>query len=171
MNVLIRKEEKKDYKDIYLVNKLAFGQENESRLVERIREGSSFIPELSLVAEASGKVVGHILFSEIKISGSSVFKSLMLAPIAVIPGLQRRGIGTKMIKSGMELATELGYDSIVVVGHKDYYLRFGFKRASQWDIKFPFEVPDEAFMAIELAGGALEGKSGTVIYPDEFKEE
>ncbi|MEA2015596.1 MAG: N-acetyltransferase [Actinomycetota bacterium] len=171
MNISIKKEEKKDYKGIYKVNKLAFGQENESQLVEKIRKGDKFIPELSLVAEASGRVVGHILFSEIKISGSSVFKTLMLAPMAVAPEFQRQGIGTKLIKRGMELASELGYDSIIVVGHKEYYPGFGFKKASSWNIKFPFKVPDEAFMAVELAGGALEGKSGTVIYPDEFKEE
>ena len=171
MNISVRQEKKKDYEEIYEVNKLAFGQENESRLVERIRKGDSFIPELSLVAEASGRVVGHILFSEIKISGSSIFKTLILAPIAVIPELQRQGIGTELMKRGMKLASELGYDSIIVVGHKEYYPRFGFKKASSWNIKFPFEVPDEAFMAIELVGDALEGKSGTIIYPDEFKEE
>jgi len=171
MNISVRQEKKKDYEEIYEVNKLAFGQENESRLVERIRKGDSFIPELSLVAEASGRVVGHILFSEIKISGSSIFNTLILAPIAVIPELQRQGIGTELMKRGMKLASELGYDSIIVVGHKEYYPRFGFKKASSWNIKFPFEVPDEAFMAIELVGDALEGKSGTIIYPDEFKEE
>lgn len=171
MNISVRQEKKKDYEEIYEVNKLAFGQENESRLVERIRKGDSFIPELSLVAEASGRVVGHILFSEIKISGSSIFNTLILAPIAVIPELQRQGIGTELMKRGRKLASELGYDSIIVVGHKEYYPRFGFKKASSWNIKFPFEVPDEAFMAIELVGDALEGKSGTIIYPDEFKEE
>jgi putative acetyltransferase len=171
MNILVRQEKEKDYGGIYEVNKLAFGQENESRLVERIRKGDSFIPELSLVAEVGGRVVGHILFSEIKISGSLIFETLMLAPIAVTPELQRQGIGTELMKRGMKLASELGYDSIIVVGHKEYYPRFGFKKASSWNIKFPFEVPDEAFMAIELVGGALEGKSGTIIYPDEFKEE
>jgi putative acetyltransferase len=171
MHILIRKEEKKDHKDIYEVNKQAFGQENESKLIDKIRAGSNFVPGLSLVAEAGGKIVGHILFSKIKIAGSSVFNTLALAPMAVIPDFQKQGIGSKLIKKGMTKAKELGFDSIIVLGHKDYYRIFGFERASKWGIKCPFEVPDEAFMAVELTEKALEGKAGTVEYPEEFIED
>lgn len=168
MDLLIRQEEKKDRKDIYEVNRLAFGQENESKLIDRIRAGSNFVPGLSLVAVTGGKTVGHILFSKIKIIGSSVFKTLALAPMAVVPAFQKQGIGSELVKEGMSRAKELGFDSIIVVGHKNYYRRFGFEGASKWDIKCPFEVPDEAFMAVELTEKALEGKSGTVEYPEEF---
>ena len=90
--------------------------------------------------------------------------------MAVILDFQRQGVGSELIKRGMEKAKELGYNSIIVLGHKEYYSKFGFKRASEWNIKCCFEVPDEAFMAIELNYGALEGKAGTVEYPDEFMD-
>ena len=170
MDVKIRKEEEKDYKRVYEVNRLAFQQENESKLIEKIRKGESFVPDLSLVAEIGNEIVGHILFSKIKIIGDSVFDSLALAPMAVIPEFQKKGIGSKLIKKCIEKAIELGFDSIIVLGHKDYYPKFGFQRASKWGIKCPFDVPDEAFMVIELTEKALEGKVGTVKYPDEFME-
>ena len=129
MDILIRKEEKKDHKEIYEINRSAFGQENESRLVDKIRKGENFISDLSLVAEKGGRLVGHILFSKIKIIGSSVFEILALAPMAVIPSFQKQGIGSELIKKGMAKAKELGFDSIIVLGHKDYYPRFGFKKA------------------------------------------
>lgn len=170
MNILVRKEEEKDYKKIYEVNKLAFGQENESKLIEKIRKGKNFIPDLSLVAEIGNKIVGHIMFSKIIIVGSSVFETLALAPMAVIPAFQKQGIGSELIKKGMAKAKEIGFDSIIVLGHRDYYPKFGFERASKWNIKCPFEFPDEAFMAIELTEKALENKAGTVKYPNEFLE-
>lgn len=170
MNITIRKEEEKDYKQIYEVNKLAFQQEYESKLIEKIRKSENFIPELSIVAQIDDRIVGHILFSKIKIIGDSEYESLALAPMAVIPEYQKQGIGGKLIKKGLEVAKELGFDSVIVLGHKDYYPKFGFQKASKWNIKCPFEVPDEAFMAIELTEKALEGKAGTVEYPDEFNE-
>ncbi len=166
----IRREEKKDHTIVYEINRLAFGQENESQLIEKIRKGSNFVPELSLIAEIDNKIVGHILFSRIKIVGGSVFESLALAPMAVIPEFQKQGIGGKLIKKGIEKAKELGFDSIIVLGHKEYYPKFGFQRASKWSIECPFEVPDEAFRAIELTEKAFEGKAGTVQYPEEFME-
>jgi len=168
MDILIRKEEEKDYKNIFNVNKLAFDQEEESNLVDKIRNSKNFIPDLSIVAELNNRLIGHILFSKIEILGSSVFNTLALAPMAVIPEFQRQGVGSELIKKGMKKAKELGFDSIIVLGHKDYYPKFGFKEASRWKIKCPYKVPQEAFMAIELTEKALEGKAGTVKYPDEF---
>jgi len=149
---------------------LAFQQENESKLIEKIRKGENFVPELSLVAEIDDEIVGHILFSKINIIGDAIFESLALAPMAVIPEFQKQGIGGKLIKKGIEKAKELGFDSIIVLGHKEYYPKFGFQKASKWGIKCPFDVPDEVFMAIELANKALENKAGTVKYPKEFME-
>ena len=169
MNLIIRKEKEKDQKDIFEVNKLAFGQEEESQLVDRIRKGINFIPDLSIVAEINNRVIGHILFSKIRILGSSAFETLALAPMAVIPEFQGQGIGSRLVRNGIKKAKELGFDSIIVLGHKDYYPRFGFKEASLWDIKCPYQVPDEVFMAIELKDNALEGRAGTVSYPDEFR--
>ena len=142
MDILIRKEEEKEHKNIYEVNRLAFEQENESRLVEKIRVGSNFILDLSLVADINNRIVGHILFSKIKIIGNSIFETLAPAPMAVPPEFQKRGIGSNLINRGMEKAKELGFDSIIVLGHKDYYPKFGFKRASKWNIKYPDEFMD-----------------------------
>ncbi len=149
---------------------MAFQQENESKLIEKIRKGENFVPELSLVAKIDDEIVGHILFSRIKIVGDSILESLALAPMAVIPEFQKQGIGTKLIKKGIGQAKELGFNSIIILGDKEYYPKFGFIRASNWSIKCPFEVPDEAFMAIELTERTFEDKAGTVKYPDEFME-
>ncbi|MFX1521000.1 MAG: GNAT family N-acetyltransferase [Promethearchaeota archaeon] len=170
MEIRIRQEVKEDYKRVYEINKMAFGQENESKLIEKIRRGPNFVPELSLVAEKDNEIVGHILFSKMKIVGESEYETLMLAPLAVIPKLQKQGIGGKLIKKGIEKAIELGFDSIIVVGHKDYYPKFGFQKASKWGVQCPFEVPEGAFMAIELTEKALENKAGVVQFPEEFME-
>lgn len=166
----IRQEQKSDHKKVYEINKMAFNQENESMLIEKIRAGDSFVPELSLVAELEGEIVGHILFSKIKMVGEAEYESLALGPMAVVPKHQKQGIGGKLIINGLEIAKKLGFQSVIVVGHKDYYPRFGFEKASLWGIKCPFEVPDEAFMAIELVENSLKNKAGTVQYPKEFME-
>ncbi|MCW4032557.1 MAG: N-acetyltransferase [Candidatus Bathyarchaeota archaeon] len=169
--MIVRREKEEDFKSIYEINEQAFKQKDESELIERIRNNKNFIPELSLVAEENGKIIGHILFSKIKIIGEKKYESLALAPMAILPELQRKGIGGRLIKEGLNKARELGFDSVIVLGHKDYYPRFGFERASKWDIKCPFKVPDEAFMAIELNIGVLANKSGIVEYPEEFGNE
>ncbi len=166
--MIIRKEKKEDFNSIYKINEQVFKQKDESELIERIRAGRNFIPELSLVAEENGKLIGHILFSKIKIIGEKEYESLALAPMAVLPEFQKQGIGGKLIKEGLNKAREFGFNSVIVIGHKEYYPRFGFERASKWNIKCPFEVPDEAFMAVELNAGALTEKSGIVEYPKEF---
>ena len=166
--LVIRTETSNDYKTIFEVNEMAFNQNDESRIIERIRKSKNFLPELSLVAEENGEIVGHILFSKIIIKGKQEFDTLALAPMAVIPGKQRQGIGKALVWTGLERAVELGFDSVIVLGHHDYYPKFGFEKASKWSIYCPFNVPDEAFMAIELIEGALKNKTGTVQYPEEF---
>ena len=89
--------------------------------------------------------------------------------MAVLPKFQKKGIGGSLIIEGLKKAKELGYKSVIVLGHKEYYPKFGFKKASKWGIVCPFEVPDEYFMAIELTAETLSEKTGTVVYPQEFK--
>jgi predicted N-acetyltransferase YhbS len=178
MNITIRKELSKDYKITKEIVKSAFANmessdKKEHELVSRIRKCETFIPELSLVAinKDNEEIVGHILLSKIKIiNDNQSAESLALAPVSVLPGYQNKGIGRILILESLKKAKELGYNSVVVMGHPDYYPKFGFKKASLWDIKAPFEVPEEAFMALELRENALTSVSGVVEYPSVFFE-
>ncbi len=170
MDILVRKEQTTDFDAVYEINKNAFETNEEADLVNRLRNSNSFVSDLSLVAESDNKVVGHILFTKIKINSPTgkVFVSLALAPMAVQNKCQNQGIGSELIKKGLEKATSLGFDSVIVLGHETYYPKFGFSPASKFDIKAPFEVPDTAFMAIELEAGSLKSPNGVVGYAKEF---
>ena len=171
MKINLRHETINDYIEIKNVNDLAFGQADEGLLIEKLRLNPDFIDKLSIVAELKNKLVGHILFFPIKIQDHfKKHESLALAPMAVLPDLQNKGIGGQLITKGLEIAKELGFKSVIVLGHKDYYPRFGFLPASSWRIKAPFDVPDEVFMAIELVSDGLKDVSGVVEYPKEFEE-
>jgi len=172
MKITIRSEKPEDKAAIYEVNKSAFNQDNEARLVDALRESDVFIPELSLVAEINGKIIGHILFTRLVIVSQDGIRhdSLTLAPMAVRPDKQRQGIGTELVKHGLAKARELGFDSVIVLGHKEFYPRFGFVPSSRWNIKAPFDVPDDVFMALELKQGSLKDVSGIVEYPPDFSE-
>jgi len=151
MQIIIRPETEDDYSKIAKVNELAFGQKNECLLIEKLRNTSDFIPELSLVAEYNDDVIGHILFHPVKINDGGVrHTSLALAPMCVHPSYQRMGIGGKLIREGLKRAKDMGYSSVIVVGHPEYYPKFGFQKASEYDIKAPFDAPDNAFLALEL---------------------
>lgn len=172
MSIIIREENNKDFNEVYEVIKLAFmnaehTDHNEHNLVNRLRDSEAFVKELSLVAEDNGKIVGHILLTKIKIGNN---EALALAPLAVLPNYQKSGIGSKLIIESHKRAKELGYRSVIVLGHSDYYPRFGYKPASRWGIKAPFEVPNENFMAVELIEDGLKDISGTVNYAKEFFE-
>ncbi len=171
MKATIRQENKKDFNAVSEVNKLAFGQNNEANLVGLLRQSSAFIPELSLVATFDNKVVGHILFTKIKIvnDDKSETESLALAPMAVRPEFQRKGIGGQLIKRGLDIAKELQHKSVIVLGHEHYYTKFGFVPADKWNIKSPYNVPTNVFMALELVTDGLKNISGLVKYPKEFE--
>ena len=168
--MIIRQEKKEDKKDVYHIHELAFGQKEESKLVDELRKCPEFIPELSLVAELDGKIIGHILFTTCWIvdKNGTEYPSLTMAPVGVHNNWQNRGVGGKLIKEGLNRARELGHTSVIVLGHASYYPRFGFEKASKWHISSPHPVPDEAFMAIELIPQKLAGKEGTVKYAPPF---
>lgn len=170
--LILREEEASDYKKVFEINFAAFKQENESKLINALRNNFDvFIPELSIVAELNKEIVGHILFTKIQIKNAEgiVFESLALAPMAVLPDFQNLGIGTRLVAHGLEKAKQLNFKSVIVLGHENYYPKFGFKPAHLWNIKAPFEVPLNYFMAIELQQDSLKNISGTVIYPKEFE--
>ena len=167
MNFFIRKEKKEDYKITEEVVKEAFANEeysdqSEHRLVASLRNSDEFIPDLSLVALHRDKIIGHILLSKIFIvKDEKSIESLALAPVSVLPNYQNKSL---------EVAEKLNFDSVIVMGHSEYYPKFGFKKASNWGIKAPFEVPDEFLMAIELKKNALDKTSGIIQYSDAFFE-
>lgn len=173
--ITIRQERQTDYRKTEEVVQQAFLHEEfsdkkEHELVKRIRECDAFIPELSIVA-VDEKIVGHIMLSKITIEqGATSVESLALAPVSVARSHQKKGIGGKLIAYALEKAKELGYGSVVVLGHPEYYPKFGFKKASEWNIKAPFEVPDEVFMVMELTENSLEGVEGIVQYSSAFAE-
>ena len=170
MNILIRQEIETDFSDVFELNKAAFAQDVEGKLVNELRKSNAFIPELSLVATLDKKIIGHILFTKIKIKNDSgnEYNSLALAPIAVAPEFQKQGIGSQLIKQGLALSKRLGHQSIIVLGHEHYYPKFGFVPAANWNIKAPFDVPSNVFMGIELKENGLKNVRGTVQYPREF---
>ncbi len=169
MEIGIRPETTQDYPAIYEVNMLAFRQLGESELIEKLRKKPGYLPELSLVAEVDHTIIGHILFTPVSIrSDSKTTGSLALAPMAVLPAWQRKGIGGKLITEGLQAARKAGFSSAIVLGHPSYYSRFGFQPSVKWHIKAPFQVKEETFMAIELEEKALANAQGTVIYQEEF---
>ena len=175
MNLTIRQEKSEDYQTTENVVKKAFANmefsdQKEHELVSRIRKSDAFIPELSLVA-IDTEIIGHILLSKIKIMNDNQFEeSLALAPVSVLPEYQNKGIGKLLIHEALKKAKELGHKSVIVLGHPEYYPRFGFKEASIWGIKAPFDVPNETFMALELTENALHNVSGVVEYSTAFFE-
>lgn len=176
MNISIRQENEKDYKLSENVVEKAFknvehSDHKEQILVNKLRKSDAFIPELSLVAEYNEEIIGHIMLTKIFIENQeNRYESLALAPLSVLPEYQNKGLGSKLISQSLKIAKELGFKSVIVLGHDKYYPRFGFKPASIWGIKAPFDVPDEAFMALELNDNSLYDVTGSVVYSKEFFE-
>ncbi|UUI40609.1 GNAT family N-acetyltransferase [Oceanobacillus oncorhynchi] len=177
MNINLRKEQPTDYQKTEALIEQAFRNEEmsdqqEHLLVQRIRTSNAFIPELSIIAvNQQNNILGQILFSKITVENNEkTTASLALAPVSVHPDYQKQGIGSMLIKEGLEKVKAAGYPSVIVLGHADYYSRFGFKPASLWGIQAPFDVPDGAFMALELTPGALKDASGVVHYSEAFSE-
>lgn len=166
---VVRVEQTEDHDAISEIHRIAFGGEDEARLVEALRESEGFIPELSLVARERRRVIGHVLFSPISIeSPGADIGALALAPIGVHPDCQGQGIGSSLIEEGLVKSEQLGYGIVIVIGEPGYYHRFGFEPAGPRGLECPFAAPDEAFMVLELVRGALDDISGIVRYPPEF---
>jgi putative acetyltransferase len=166
--ITIRAETPEDISAVRQVNQLAFGQPDEAELVDRLRQPCA--ESLSLVAEEDG-IVGHILFTPVVVeSRGRRIVGMGLAPMAVRPDRQRAGVGSRLVKRGLEILRERGCPFVVVVGHPEYYPRFGFEPASrhrltsQWD-----SIRDEAFMALILDVEAMAGVSGVARYRAEFE--
>lgn len=177
--MIIRKETNWDYEKVQEVIQSAFpfrlelGHDfNEWVVVDAVRNSNSYINELSLVAEVNGTVVGHVMFTPLKIKfEANSFESLALAPVSVHNDFQNKGIGTQLVSAGIMAAKELGYQSIIVLGDHKYYSRFGFQPASKWHIGLDGDFNCEHLSAMELVDNGLEGISGNVKYCPEFYNE
>ncbi|NMG77013.1 GNAT family N-acetyltransferase [Aromatoleum diolicum] len=144
------------------VNERAFGRETEAALVDTLRANGKFA--LSLVAALNEQIVGHILFTDLL---GSAQRLAALAPMAVLPDHQRAGIGSALIRTGFEYLREQGYDAVVVLGHKDYYPRFGFVPGANFGITTPFDVPPEYLLVAQLSVRPV--APGKMLYQPEFE--
>lgn len=163
----IREEHENDRQGIRDVNDAAFGGTDESQLVDRLRDDGLVIT--SLVAEEYGEIVAHILFSELEVrsnDGQRTVRAAALAPMAVAPTHQRLGIGSELVRQGLEKCRENGIEAVVVVGHETFYPRFGFSAEKAECLKSPFSGP--FFMVLDLKQGIFDDFAGIVIYGDAF---
>jgi putative acetyltransferase len=162
----IRDERPGDFAAIRDVTCAAFRSSAEANLIEALRP--QVTPIVSLVADEEGSIVGHIMFSPVTFSGGEDLKIMGLAPMAVAPAMQRRGVGSELVRAGLAHCRALGVDAVVVLGHPQYYPRFGFVPASRFGITSEYDVPDDVFMAMELKPSALERRSGLIRYHRAF---
>ena len=164
--MLIRGEKERDQETVRAVNLSAFETPSEADLVDALRQQVE--PIISLVAEENGEIVGHIMLSPVSLSGHPSLKVMGLAPMAVIPTHQNKGIGSALVQAGLDRCRQLDFVAVVVLGHPEYYPRFGFLPASKFGIDSEYGVPEEVFMAMELKPEALSGKTGKVRYHPAF---
>ena len=166
--VEIREEKKSDYDGVRIVNDRAFGQPNEGRTVDKLRELCS--ETVSLVAVSDHEIIGHIFFSPATIeTPAGLIKGMGLAPMAVLPEFQNRGVGSMLVNGGLRIMKKMAYPFVIVLGHEKFYPRFGFGRASSYGLKSQWEgVPDGAFMVMILDEPVMKDVSGTARYRNEF---
>jgi putative acetyltransferase len=166
--MIVRPETASDYEAIDKLLRAAFGGAKEAELIRLTRASADYVPDLTLVAEEDGQVVGHIMFSYITLKGDEEFRVLALACLAVTPGRQRRGIGGALVEAGLERCEDRREPLVIVVGHPTYYPRFGFEPASRYGIERPSaDIPDDAFMVRRLSGYS-ERHRGRAVYPPAF---
>jgi putative acetyltransferase len=165
--IAIRHEQPGDAAAVSAVHTEAFGRPAEARIVERLRQAAAFF--LGLVATDDGQIVGHILFTPVPLRGDRTSDLVLaLAPMAVRPAWQRRGIGGALVGAGLEACRDAGYDVVLVVGHPAFYPRFGFVPARPLGLSAEPAMPDAAFMVAELTPGALRARRGVVVYGSNF---
>ena len=161
-----RTEEIRDRSAVHRLNIAAFGSPAEADLIDALRDQAG--PVISLVAEEDGVIVGHIFFSPVTLDGHTGLQLMGLAPMAVAPERQRTGIGSALVRAGLDACRAQGIGAVVVLGHADYYPRFGFLPASRFSIRSEYDVPEGVFMIQELTPGYLRGASGVVRYHAAF---
>jgi putative acetyltransferase len=167
MSLDIRPETPADRTAIRDLNADAFGRPDEGQLVDRLRANDGVL--LSLVATLGDRIVGHILFSPVRV-GQPAVEGAALGPMAVLPDLQRHGVGSKLVADGLARLAEQRCAFVVVLGHPRFYPRFGFVRASGYGVSCTWEVPDDAFLLLPLDPARCQGLSGVAEYREEFAD-
>jgi putative acetyltransferase len=162
----IRAETPRDRAAVRAVNEAAFGTSVEADIVEALR--SKPTTTISLVADSGAAVVGHILFSPVTLADHPQLHLMGLGPMAVAPRYQRRGVGSALVREGLARCRQRGVDAVAVLGHPEYYPRFGFVPASRYGIRSEYAVPEDVFMILELSKRALDGASGLIRYDAAF---
>jgi len=167
--ITIREEQHQDRNAIREVNMQAFGQNQEADLIDKIRRSCNDL--ISLVALIKRTIVGHICFSPATIESKvKTIQGMGLAPMSVLPAFQRQGIGTELVRDGIERVKKKGFPFIIVLGHASYYPRFGFEPASHYGIRCEWDVPDSAFMILLLDESQMRESAGLARYLPEFAE-
>lgn len=164
----IRDERSADRVAVRVLVESAFDGGAEAALVDMLRAEAR--PLVSLVAVADDGVVGHIMFSPVRLPGHPEVTLMGLGPVAVLPERQHRGVGTALVRAGLERCAALGAGAVVVLGHPEYYARFGFLSASSFGIGCEFDAPEEAFMLLEIERGYLAHKAGAIEYHRAFRD-
>jgi putative acetyltransferase len=163
-----------DTQDVLSVERMAFGQDDEAELVRALLSDPSAQPLLSLLAWEGGRPLGHVLFTAARLREAPHAGTIaILAPLAVVPGAQRRGIGGALVARGLELLSAAGVSLVFVLGHPDYYPRHGFEPAGRLGFEAPFPIPDEdadAWMVQALAPRVIGPVRGKVICADALNE-
>ena len=162
----IRDEQEQDRSAVREIVSAEFDTGGEAELVDALRAEAN--PRVSLVAEEDGVIIGHVMFSPVTVEEHPEEKMMGLAPLAVLYDYQGRGVGSALVRAGLAQCRALGAHGIVVVGQPDYYPRFGFGPAARFGLTCEYDVPEDAFLALELVPGALAGKAGKVRYHAAF---
>ena len=166
--MIVRPEQSQDERAVRSVNLAAFETAAEANLVDALRQQAR--PLVSLVAQEGEEIVGHIMFSPVFLGGHAELNLMGLAPMAVMPAHQRKGVGSALVRAGLQRCRALGVGAVVVLGHPRYYPRFGFQQSNRFGIASEYDAPPEAFMVLELQPSYLSGSSGTVKFHAAFQD-
>jgi putative acetyltransferase len=169
---IVRTENVSDHTAIHHVETAAFDRPDEADLVDRLREANALL--LSLVAEQAGEIVGHVAFSPVKVTADDeTYTAVGLGPVAVLPSMQKQGIGGMLIREGLKQLREAGHELVFLIGHPAYYPRFGFRPAVQLGFGSDYITegePNDHFMVIALVDGAFDDRAGQVRYHPDFED-
>jgi putative acetyltransferase len=164
--MMLRLELPEDRAAVHAINVAAFETPAEADLVDALREQATSI--VSWVAEGEGTIIGHVMFSPVTLPGRDELAIMGLAPLAVAPGRRSEGVGSALVRTGLDRCRELDCGAVVVLGHPSYYPRFGFAPSVRFGIGCTYDAPEEAFMVVELVPGYLDAASGTIRFLPAF---